>query len=188
MSGEKKKKNAPVLRDEEDKKLYQKLAQSNGIRFKLTPEEHALLDAMMKEEGYGNTSEFIRTKLFGINVSTCKRRRLKARDKWYILSEIKYGLKELNSNYRYVRQVMPKDIATALSNQNVKQLTELDRKWLAKLQVSTEEVNNNLVAIMYALGIDREGPITNIAEDLWDDPEELKKARMIWEFRDSQEA
>lgn len=188
MSGEKKKKNAPVLRDEEDKKLYQKIYREGTVKFRISPEEASLIESMMLEEEYVNMSEFIRIKLFGKNVETSVRRRLKARDKWYILSEIKNQMRRLNADYRYVRQVMPKDIATAIANQNVKQLTELDRKWLAKLQESTEEVNNNLIAIMYALGIDREGPITNSAEDLWDDPEELKKARMIWEFRDSQEA
>ena len=188
MTNENKKKNSPVLRDDEDKKLYRKLVQSNGVRFRLTPEEHALLDAMMNEEEYINISEYIRTKLFADKVKTSVKRRLKIRDKWFILSDIKYSLQKLNNDYRYVLQVMPKDIKTALANQNVKQIIELDRKWLAKLQESTEEVNNNLLAIMYSLGIDTEGPIIKSNEDVWDnDPDEQKKARMIWELSNNQE-
>lgn len=188
MEAKQKSKNLPILRDQEDKTLYKKIYRERSIKFRISPEEQTLLERMMIEDDYINMSECIRTRLFKSGAGRELHRRIRNRSQWDILIAIKNYMKKLDDDYRYIKQVMPKDIKAAIGNQNVKQLIELDRKWLDKLQKSTDETNNFLVAIMFSLGIDLEGPIIKSNADIWDNcQEDLKKARRIWQLNNHQE-
>lgn len=94
----------------ENSRAYLKGANKNIVHVRMTPRESALLEIMMREDGWENRSAFIRYKLFGYKPEKMTEKIIVKSEPEPIGILLRHQLMDLASSYIYIRYRYDKDM------------------------------------------------------------------------------
>lgn len=141
--------------DPENRKEYQKMADSNRLVIRMNAYRKTLLQTMMKKEGWTNKSGFVAYKIFGDETEQINRL-IQQKDPENIAILLLNQMLELAEFYTYVKYGYNKDMNQLYKEEgvNVDEWRKKTNKWHSELVKKTEETFRLVRMIAKVLGID----------------------------------
>lgn len=145
-----------MITDEQVRKEYMKMRNKSLIKIRFTPKEKTLLETMMRKEGWGNVSGFIRYKLFGFDPDEKIKLLIDEKDADGIAALLKNCALSLADLYMYVIYRYDKDMAQLYREEGVdlKAWAGKTNKWHSELVKQTEEYLKLMRRVAEALGLE----------------------------------
>ena len=130
------------ITDEKDKKVYNDQRKKQVMHVRFNPKEIALLKKMMKDEGWNNTSGFIKYKLFGLEEEEQYETLLKSKKPEDIGIVIAEGLRGLNIFLTYINHRYEKDMQQLWREEgvDVRRWENNTRKWLIRATLLLKDI------------------------------------------------
>ena len=145
-----------MIKDEETRKNYMRTKNKHTVKFRLDAEENTLLEEMMRKEGWGNMSGFIRNRMFGDDPEDEFKKVIKNGDKDTIVTALKNHLMELADIQIYLKSRYDKDMSVLYQEEGVdlKAWIGKTNRWHHALIEKQDETLRLVRMIAEAVGVD----------------------------------
>ena len=120
----------------EERKEYQKLADKLRISIRLGPKERTILEAGMKKEGWVSRSNYIRHKLFGMDINRRFKKAIQSKDPEIIENALRNTLLSLTNQISFFHWRYERDMRQLYREEGV----DL-RKWIS----ATNDAHNDVL-------------------------------------------
>ena len=120
----------------EERKEYQKLADKLRISIRLGPKERTILEAEMKKEGWVSRSNYIRHKLFGMDINRRFKKAIQSKDPEIIENALRNTLLSLTNQISFFHWRYERDMRQLYREEGV----DL-RKWIS----ATNDAHNDVL-------------------------------------------
>ena len=188
-----------MIKNVENRKKYNEMANKNLVIFRTTPEERGLLESMMDKDGWENVSGFVKYKLFGMDPDRKVNELIERKNSSEIGTLLKNAVLDLTNYYIYVKYRYDKDMSQLYREEgvDVKKWISSTNKWHAELTKRTDRALSLIRRIADSLSIDSYFELPSDKMDIDQDTaskeemdalaEQLRKERIAMGYGDNKE-